>query len=62
VPALPVVETPRNPVTTSHHGVDVRLETGGHLTGSLDQTVDETTDVHAFLFDQLGLGYPASGG
>ena len=35
----------------------LRLESTGHFAGSLDQTVDETTDRHAFLFDQLGLGY-----
>jgi prolyl oligopeptidase len=33
------------------------LESTGHLAGSLDQSIDETTDRHAFLFDQLGLGY-----
>ncbi len=33
-------------------------EYDGHLTGSLDQTFDEASDIHAFLFDQLGLGYP----
>jgi prolyl oligopeptidase len=44
--------------TTSDRPVLLRLEATGHLTGSLDQTIDETTDVHAFLFDQLGLGYP----
>jgi hypothetical protein len=35
----------------------LRLESTGHLAGSLDQTIDETTDQHAFLFDQLSLGY-----
>jgi len=43
--------------TTSHRPVLLRLETGGHLMGSLDQTIDESTDIYAFLFDQLGLGY-----
>ena len=43
--------------TTSGRPVLLRLEAGGHLAGSLDQNIDETTDVHAFLFDQLGLGY-----
>jgi prolyl oligopeptidase len=43
--------------TTSGRPVLLRLETGGHLLGSLDQTIDESTDIHAFLFDQLGLGY-----
>ncbi len=33
------------------------LESTGHLAGSLDQSIEETTDRHAFLFDQLGLGY-----
>jgi hypothetical protein len=32
------------------------METGGHLSGSLDQTIDETTDLYAFLFDQVGVG------
>ncbi len=44
--------------TRSGHPVLLRMEYGGHLMGSLDQTVDESTDIHAFLFDQLGLGYP----
>ena len=44
--------------TTSGRPVLLRLESGGHLAGSLDQNIDETTDIHAFLFDQLGLGYP----
>ena len=35
----------------------LRLESTDHLGGSLDQSIDETTDRHAFLFDQLGLGY-----
>ena len=43
--------------TSSGHPVLLRLESTGHLTGSLDQTIDETTDLHAFLFDQLALGY-----
>lgn len=43
--------------TSSDRPVLLRLESTGHLTGSLDQTIDETTDLHAFLFDQLGLGY-----
>jgi prolyl oligopeptidase len=44
--------------TSSGQAVLLRLESTGHLAGSLDQTIDETTEVHAFLFDQLGLGYP----
>jgi prolyl oligopeptidase len=43
--------------TSSGRAVLLRLESTGHLTGSLDQTIDETTDLHAFLFDQLALGY-----
>jgi prolyl oligopeptidase len=45
--------------TTSGRPVLLRLESGGHLVGSLDQTIDETTDVYAFLFDQLGIDVPA---
>jgi len=33
------------------------LESAGHLTGSLDQTIDATTDLYTFLIDQLGLGH-----
>ena len=36
------------------------LESTGHLAGSLDQAIDEATDWHAFLFDQLDLGYRPS--
>lgn len=43
--------------TSSNRPVLLRLESAGHLAGSLDQVIDETTDQHAFLFDQLGLGY-----
>jgi prolyl oligopeptidase len=43
--------------TSPHRPVLLRLESTGHLAGSLDQAIDETTDWHAFLFDQLGLGY-----
>jgi prolyl oligopeptidase len=43
--------------TRSGLPVLLRIESGGHLTGSLDQTVEETTDIHAFLFDQLGIGF-----
>jgi prolyl oligopeptidase len=46
--------------TTSGRPVLLRLESTGHLGGSLDQSIDETTDRHAFLFDQLGLGYHPS--
>ena len=43
--------------TSSDRPVLLRLESTGHLAGSLDQSIDVTTDQHAFLFDQLGLGY-----
>jgi prolyl oligopeptidase len=43
--------------TSSDRPVLLRLESTGHLAGSLDQSIDETTDRHAFLFGQLGLGY-----
>jgi prolyl oligopeptidase len=46
--------------TSSDRPVLLRLESAGHLAGSLDQSIDETTDRHAFLFDQLGLGYRPS--
>jgi prolyl oligopeptidase len=47
--------------TTSGRPVLLRLEAGGHLSGSLDQAIDETTDLHAFMIDQLELGYRPSG-
>jgi prolyl oligopeptidase len=43
--------------TASERPVLLRLHSTGHLSGSLDQTIDDTTDLYAFLFDQLGLGY-----
>jgi prolyl oligopeptidase len=43
--------------TASDRPVLLRIESTGHLAGSLDQSIDEATDRHAFLFDQLGLGY-----
>jgi prolyl oligopeptidase len=43
--------------TASGRPVLLRIESTGHLAGSLDQSIDEATDRHAFLFDQLGLGY-----
>jgi prolyl oligopeptidase len=43
--------------TASDRPVLLGLQAGGHLAGSLDQAIDETTDRYAFLFDQLGLGY-----
>jgi prolyl oligopeptidase len=45
--------------TSSGKPVLLRLEATGHLAGSLDQTIEQTTDLHAFLFDQLRLGYRA---
>ena len=47
--------------TRSEHPVLLRMEPGGHLSGSLDQLIDESTDIQTFLFDQLGLGYPVTG-
>jgi prolyl oligopeptidase len=41
--------------TRSEHPVLLRMEAGGHLDGSLDQMVEESTDIHSFLFDQLGM-------
>ncbi len=46
--------------TRSEHPVLLRMEAGGHLAGSLDQMVDESTDIYSFLFDQLGIGYPSA--
>jgi prolyl oligopeptidase len=43
--------------TVSRRPVLLRLEATGHLSGSLDQSIEDSTDRHAFLFDQLGLGY-----
>ena len=43
--------------TSSDRPVLLLLESTGHLGGSLDQSVEQTTDLRAFLFDQLGLGY-----
>ena len=43
--------------TTSDRPVLLRLESTGHLAGSLDQSIEETTDLHSFLFDQLDIGY-----
>src|SRR5262249_40363182 len=45
--------------TRSEHPVLLRMEAAGHLEGSLDQMVEEATDMHAFLFDQLGVDYRA---
>jgi hypothetical protein len=61
IAAVPVMDSLRSETTTngrfSDRPVLLRLESTGHLTGSLDQAIEETTDWHAFLFDQLGLGY-----
>ncbi|MGE5827118.1 MAG: prolyl oligopeptidase family serine peptidase [Micromonosporaceae bacterium] len=43
--------------TSSPRPVLLQLQPAGHLAGSLDQSVDEKTDLYAFLFNQLGLGY-----
>jgi prolyl oligopeptidase len=43
--------------TSSGRPVLLRLASGGHLAGPLDQVIDETTDWYAFLFHQVGLGY-----
>jgi prolyl oligopeptidase len=43
--------------TSSERPVLLLLESTGHLAGSLDQSIDETTDRYAFLFGQLGLAY-----
>jgi len=55
-----VMDSLRSETTTngrfSDRPVLLRLESTGHLTGSLDQAIEETTDWHAFLFGQLGLG------
>jgi prolyl oligopeptidase len=45
--------------TRSEHPVLLRMEAGGHLDGSLNQMVEESTDIYSFLFDQLGLDYAA---
>jgi len=47
--------------TRSEHPILLRMEAGGHLEGSLDQTIEESTDIYSFLFDQLDLGYRAPG-
>jgi prolyl oligopeptidase len=47
--------------TRSEHPILLRMEAGGHLHGSLDQQVEESTDIYSFLFDQLGMGYRAPG-
>ena len=43
--------------TSSDRPTLLKLRSAGHLTGSLAQAIDETTDLYAFLFDQLGLRY-----
>ena len=43
--------------TSSAWPVLLRLDLTGHLAGSLDQNIEETTDLYTFLFDQMGLGY-----
>jgi prolyl oligopeptidase len=44
--------------TTSGEPVLLRMEAGGHgLTSSLDQRIEETADLFAFVVDRLGIGY-----
>ena len=43
--------------TSSDQPVLLLMKTTGHLGGSLDQVIDETTDEYAFLFSELDLGY-----
>ena len=43
--------------TSSDPPVLLRLKSGGHLAGPLDQVIDQTTDWYTFLFHQAGLGY-----
>jgi prolyl oligopeptidase len=43
--------------TTSDHPVLLRMEAGGHLAGSLDQMIEESTDLYAFLFAELGVDF-----
>jgi prolyl oligopeptidase len=44
--------------TTSGEPVLLRMEAGGHgLTSSLDQRIEETADLYAFVFDRLAIGY-----
>jgi prolyl oligopeptidase len=50
--------TARLQEATSPEGpVLLRLESTGHLAGSPDQSINQTTDQHAFLLDQLDLRY-----
>jgi hypothetical protein len=59
------VHAPRVPETSTYHGSEtrsdlpvlLRIESGGHLTGSLDQTVEETSLTQATVFDQLRIDY-----
>jgi len=40
----------------------LRMDDAGHgVHASLDQRVEELTDVYAFIFDRLGLGYVRGG-
>ncbi|MGH3413638.1 MAG: hypothetical protein ACRDPH_11230 [Marmoricola sp.] len=38
-----------------------RLRAGHGPHASLDQRIEETADMYAFVFDRLVLGYPAAG-
>jgi prolyl oligopeptidase len=43
--------------TSSGQPVLLRIRSGGHGPNSLDQQVSELTDIYAFLFDSLSIGY-----
>ena len=43
--------------TSSGQPVLLRIRSGGHGPSSLDQQVSELTDIYAFLFDSLSIGY-----
>jgi prolyl oligopeptidase len=48
--------------TSSNEPVLLRMDDAGHgVHASLDQRVEELTDVYAFIFDRLGLGYVRGG-
>jgi len=47
--------------TASGEPVLLRIEAGGHgLTSSLDQRIEELTDVYTFIIDRLGMGFDGS--
>jgi prolyl oligopeptidase len=43
--------------TSSCQPVLLRVRSGGHGPGSLDQRVSEVADIYAFLFDRLNIAY-----